>query len=264
MQARSSRPRFWIALQPGIVRIYKVAGLVALTAILVGLVGFLVVNIYYFFDHTWVRPTKLTPTHQKVIEASSALADGRLRASQLATEKIEIEEQLNEIDRTIKADDKFIAEVGTSVDAPRTPEQWVLRRELERAKLEEENMAGKRAPLNQRIESLKLRIVDQDGLVNRLAASPYLKAIDGKVVLAFVPNQNLKNLAIGTPLYGCHWGLVWCNKVGTVKSVLDGEVEGLHPHDESIQRGQMIEIDVSSWGANETVLFAGGKPLVFF
>ena len=90
MQARSSRPRFWIALQPGIVRIYKVAGLVALTAILVGLVGFLVVNIYYFFDHTWVRPTKLTPTHQKVIEASSALADGRLRAAQLATEKAAI------------------------------------------------------------------------------------------------------------------------------------------------------------------------------
>ncbi len=25
----------------------------------------------------------------------------------------------------------------------------------------------------------------------------------------------------------------------------------------------MIEIDVSSWGANETVLFAGSKPLVF-
>jgi len=39
-------------------------------------------------------------------------------------------------------------------------------------------------------------------------------------------------------------------------------IEGLHPHDESIQRGQMIEIDVSSWGANETVLLAGRTPLV--
>ena len=56
MQSRSSRPRFWIALQPSIVRLYKAAGLVALTAILVGLVGFLIVNIFYFFDHSWVRP----------------------------------------------------------------------------------------------------------------------------------------------------------------------------------------------------------------
>ncbi len=264
MQARSQRPRFWIALQPGIVRIYKIAGLIALTAILVGLIGFLVINIYYFFDHTWVRPTKLTPTHQKVVEASTQLADAKLRASQLAAEKSEIEEQLKEIDRTIKDEDKFIAEVGNAVDAPRSPEQWVLRREVEKAKLDQENLAGKRSPLNQRIESLKLRITDQDAVVGRLAASPYLKAIDGKVVLAFVPNQNLKNIAIGTPLYGCHWGLVWCRKVGTVKSVLDGEVEGIHPHDESIQRGQMLEIDVSSWGANEDVLFAGSKPLVFF
>ena len=60
MQPRSSRPRFWIAIQPSIVRVYKVAGLIALTAILVGLVGFLIVNIYYFFDHTWVRPVVLS------------------------------------------------------------------------------------------------------------------------------------------------------------------------------------------------------------
>ena len=34
--------------------------------ILVGLIGFLIVNIFYFFDHTWVRPVVLSPTHQKV------------------------------------------------------------------------------------------------------------------------------------------------------------------------------------------------------
>ena len=31
-------PRFWVAMQPSIIRVYKVAGLVALTAILVGLI----------------------------------------------------------------------------------------------------------------------------------------------------------------------------------------------------------------------------------
>src|SRR3954469_14167010 len=106
----SRRPRFWIALQPSIVRIYKVAGLVALSAILVGLLGFLVINIFYFFDHTWVRPVVLSPTHQKVVEASTQLNDARLRQSQLDAEKIEIEAQLAEIDRTITADDKFLTE----------------------------------------------------------------------------------------------------------------------------------------------------------
>ncbi len=59
MEARKT-PRFWIAVQPSIIRLYKVAGLFALGAILVGLLGFLAVNIFYYFDHTWVRPVVLT------------------------------------------------------------------------------------------------------------------------------------------------------------------------------------------------------------
>ncbi|HET7501594.1 MAG TPA: hypothetical protein VFK02_11340 [Kofleriaceae bacterium] len=263
MQPRPTRPRFWIALQPSIVRVYKVAGLVALTAILVGLVGFLIVNIFYFFDHTWVRPVVLSPTHQRVVEASTQLADAKLRASQLTTEKLEAEGQLAEVERMVSADDKFISELGDTVDAPRTPEQWLVRRELEKARLDKENATGRRVPLTQRVESLKLRIKDQDAVVGRLGQSPYLKAIENKVTLVFVPNQNLKNIRIGSPLYGCMWGLVWCRKVGTVKTVVDGEVQDIHPHDESVQRGLMVEVDVSDWGASEAVLFAGSKPLWF-
>jgi len=263
MQPRSTRPRFWIALQPSIVRIYKIAGLVALTAILVGLVGFLITNIFYFFDHTWVRPVVLSPTHQRVVEASTQLADAKLRAGQLTTEKLEVEAELAELERVVAADDRFIDEVGTTVDAPKSPDQWLVRRELEKARLEKENASGKRLPLGQRVESLSLRIKDQDAVVGRLAQSPYLKAIENKVTLAFVSNQNLKNVKLGSPLYGCVWGLVWCKKVGTVKAVLDGEVQDIHPHDESIQRGLMVEVDVTEWGASETVLFAGSKPLWF-
>ena len=203
MQPRSTRPRFWLALQPSIVRVYKIAGLVALTAILVGLVGFLVINIFYFFDHTWVRPVVLSPTHQRVVEASTQLSDAKLRASQLISERLELEAQLAEIERVVASDDKFIAEIGTTADAPKTPEQWLVRREVEKTKLEKENASGRRVPLGQRIESLKLRIKDQDAVVGRLAQSPYLKAIENKVTLVFVPNQNLKNIRIGGPLYGC-------------------------------------------------------------
>ncbi|HUJ59672.1 MAG TPA: hypothetical protein VLX92_14305 [Kofleriaceae bacterium] len=265
MEAPRKTPRFWMAVQPSIIRLYKVAGLVALTAILVGLVGFLIVNVFYFFDHTWVRPVVLSPTHQKVVEASTQLADARMHASQIDAERLELKAQLEEIDRTVSADDKFLAEVGTTADAPKTPEQWLVHREVEKAQLDKQNADGKRAAVKARLDSLVMRSKDEDSLVHRLEQSPYLRAQNGKVVLGFVPYQNLRNVKEGTKLYACSWGLVLCHVVGHVKVAIDGEVQDIHPHDESIQRGIMVEIDMTTPSAEgETVLFAGSKPLWLF
>ncbi len=264
MEARKT-PRFWVAVQPSIIRLYKVAGLIALTAILVGLLGFLVVNIFYFFDNSWVRPVVLSPTHQKVVEASGQLNDARLRASQLDTEKIEIQAQLAEIDRAVKADDEFLTGIGSLVDAPKTPEQWLVRREVDKAHLDKDNQQGRRAPLESRLQSLGMRIKEQEEVVHRLEQSPYLRARQGKVVLAFVPYSNLKHIKVGTKLYGCSWGLVMCSRVGKVKATIDGEVQDIHPHDQSVQRGIMVEIELSTPSAEgNSVLFAGGKPLWLF
>jgi hypothetical protein len=264
MEARKT-PRFWIAVQPSIIRLYKVAGLLALGAILIGLLGFLAVNIFYYFDHTWVRPVVLTSNHQKVIEAEKQLDDAKLRASQLETEKIEINASLAEIKRTVEADNKFLTDVGTAAAAPKTAEEWLVRREVEKTKLDMENQAGRKAPLEQRLTSLDLSVKDQEQLVSRLAQSPYLKALNGTVYLAFVPYSNLSNVKEGTKLYGCSWGLVMCHTVGHITKILPGEVENIHPHDESIQRGQMMEISLTTpSAANDSVLFAGGKPLWLF
>jgi hypothetical protein len=264
MEARKT-PRFWIAVQPSIIRLYKVAGLVALTAILVGLLGFLIVNIFYFFDNSWVRPVVLSPTHQKVVEASGQLADARLRGSQLDTEKLEIEAQLAEIERAVTIDDKFIADIGTNADAPKSAEQWLLRRELDRTKLDKANQTGRRAPLEMRLESLGLRMKEQEQVVHRLEQSPYLRAVNGKVVLAFVPYSNLRHIKAGTKLYGCSWGLVMCSRVGKIKATIDGEIQDIHPHDQSVQRGVMVEIELSTPSAEgNSVLFADGKPLWLF
>ena len=265
MEAQRKNPRFWIAVQPQIVRLYKVAGLVALTAILIGLLGFLVVNIFYFFDHTWVRPVVLSPTHQKVVEASTALNEARLAASKLDSEKIEIQAQLAEIERSVTADDKFLTDVGSNADASKTPEQWLLHREVEEAQLDKDNQNGRRAPLKSRLDGLAPRIDDQQAVVKRLEASPYLRAISKNVVLAFVPYTNKGNVKLGTKLYACKWGLVNCASVGKVTATIDGEVQDIHPHDESIQRGFMVEIELSTPSAEgESVLFAGGKPLWLF
>jgi hypothetical protein len=260
-QAHRKTPRFWVAVQPSIVRLYKLAGLFALTAILIGLLGFLVVNIFYFFDHSWVRPVVLSPTHQEVVKASTQLADAKLRASQLETEKVEITASLAEIDRAVASDEKIITELGAP-DSKKAAEQWVT---VEKTRLDRENEIGKRAPLTSRLDGLAARIKEQGDLVNRLAESPYLRAINRKVVLAFVPYQNLVNVKLGTKLYSCAWGLVFCSRVGRVTATIDGEVQNTHPHDDSIQRGTMVEIELTNPAAEgESVLFAGGKPLWLF
>jgi len=260
-------PRFWMAVQPSIIRLYKVAGLVALTAILVGLIGFLIVNIFYFFDHTWVKPVVLGPQHPKVVEAQNQLNDAKQRYGQLDAERLELAAQLEEIDRAVKADDAFLTEVGTQADNPRSAEQWLAHREVEKTRLDKENQTGRLAPLKARQASIEKRIKDQEALVHRLEQSPYLRGRDGKFVLGFVPYQNLRNIndKQQTKLYACSWGLVLCHVVGRVKSTIDGEVQDIHPHDESVQRGIMVEIELSTPSAEgESVLFAGSKPLWLF
>ena len=260
-------PRFWIAVQPTIIRLYKVAGLVALSAILIGLIGFLIVNIFYFFDHTWVKPVVLGPQHPKVVDAINQLNDAKQRQSQLDAERLEIEAQIGEIQRDVKADDAFLAEVGTQADTPKTPEQWLVHREVEKTRLERDNETGRLAPLQARQSSIGSRIKDQEALVHRLEQSPYLHGRDGKFVLAFVPYQNLRNIndKQQTKLYACSWGLVMCHVVGRVKATIDGEVQDIHPHDESVQRGIMVEIELTTPSAEtENVLFAGSKPLWLF
>lgn len=266
MEASRKQSRgFWEAAQPAIVRLYKVAGLLALTAILVGLIGFLVVNVFYFFDHTWVRPVALTPNHQKVVEATTQLNDARLRASQLDSEQLEIRASMEAIERAVAFDDKFISEVGIAVDAPKAADQWLLRREVEHAKLDKEDQIGKKAPLTSRLASLDKRVKEQKELVNKLEQSPYLRAANHNIVLAFVPYSNLRNVKLGTKLYSCSWGLVMCSRVGKVTATIDGEIQDIHPHDETIQRGVMVEIELTTPSAAETnVLFAGGKPLWLF
>ncbi len=266
MEAPSKQSRgFWEAAQPTIVKLYKLAGLFALTAILIGLLGFLVVNVFYFFDHTWVRPIKLNSNHAKVVEASGQLTDAKLRASQLESEQLEIAAQLEQIDRTVASEEAFLKDVGTVADAPKTPDQWTLRHDIENTKLDIANQTGKKAPLTKRLESLKLLRSSQDQVVSRLQQSPYLRATSHDVVLAFVPNANRRNVALGTKLYGCSWGLVMCSRVGKVTATIDGEVQDTHPHDETIERGFMVEIELTTpSAADNKVLFAGGKPLWFF
>ncbi len=151
-------------------------------------------------------------------------------------------------------------DIGTQAESPKTADQWLLRREVDRTQLDKANQLGRRAPLEARLESIGTRIKEQEAVVHRLEQSPYLRAVNGKVVLAFVPYSNLRHIKTGTKLYGCSWGLVMCSRVGKIKGTIDGEVQDIHPHDQSVQRGIMVEIELTTPSAEgNSVLFAGGS-----
>jgi hypothetical protein len=250
-QKQSRWNRISPVLQPLIIKLYKVAGIVSLSVILLGLIAYLTVTVFYFLDRSWVRPVILSPEHHRVVEASTGLADAKMRRSELEAEQA--------------SNEKFEATVaGLAADAGKNAQAALVRREVDKSVLERQAAGDRRAALQRRIKELDVRTGEQDVVINRLAASPYMKATQQRKVVAFVPYQNLRNAQPGTSLYGCSWGLVICSRIGTIVSLLDGEVQETHPHDDSLQRGVLVEIELTDAKAAENpVLFAGGKPLFF-
>ena len=87
-----------------------------------------------------------------MIEAQTQLADAKLRASTFLTEKADLEEELARLERRVKSSDKIIADLAKDTEAPKSPEQWLLRLKLDEAQLEKDNAVGRRSPVQQRLE----------------------------------------------------------------------------------------------------------------
>jgi hypothetical protein len=139
------------------------------------------------------------------------------------------------------------------------------RRELSQAELEHQAAIDDLAVADRELAILDAAIATQKTAVERLGTSYYLKARNNKVVVGFVPYDNLTTARPGTPLFRCSWGLVNCSEVGKVLSVLDGEVSERHPDKDRTLRGVMIEMQLSDNHAGEdNVLFAGSKPFWIF
>jgi hypothetical protein len=256
---RPSRTR--LLLQPAIIRAYKTAGIAALGLILVGLVVFLTVNVFYFFNDNWVKPQILGPNHEKVIAAVATEADAQLHRTQLIHQRGAAVAELAQIDRQVATDTRFVADAGAHAGPIASADEAVIRDLIERKVLANAGAADRKLGLEHQIADLDTRLAEQDEMLARLARSPYLRAASGRVVVGFVPYDNLDNVHPGVTLYGCEWGLIRCAAVGKVTALVDGEVRDTHPHDDSPQRGLLVEISLTDAGAAQWgILFAGKKP----
>ncbi|HEY8080337.1 MAG TPA: hypothetical protein VIF62_39675 [Labilithrix sp.] len=215
-------------------------------------------------------------TKDEVVRANAELASLAGTNLELAQKQVTIEQQLWDVRR--QADS--LAVVGVMIhggnptkmafawgDAkPVVPTREVLaaQREFDLSVLQKKRANEETAAIRAGISAADATLVRYDALLAAIKETPYLKAVDHHLTVAFVPYANLDSAKPGTPVYSCAANIVWCTKVGVVGEVLEGEVTGQNPLQRVELRGAMVRLDVADMrSAREPVLHAGRKPLFF-
>jgi hypothetical protein len=259
--------RFTPYVQGGLIRAYKVLGILALTGILIGLICFVTVNLFYLVNRSWVRPVALSPTHSSVLNAMATLSSESAERDDLMSEREQLRAELAGIERILQLNDQFQQEFENT--ARGTPgakssevyEALVARRAYGESVIERERSAARKLVIGRRIERLDSAIARYDKLILEIQGSAYITATERKVTVAFVPYENLDNVESGMPIYACRWGLILCRQVGEVRAQLKGEVTDNHPQSGNGMRGVMVELDLDDReAAGEKALFVGKKP----
>lgn len=251
-------------IRQSIVKTYRVVGIVLLVAVLVGLISYLTVNVYYVASRSWVMPELLTANDSRVVTAVTALDDAETRLDELSREYTDTTLLIKRVGREIGEAETFLGTYGSALsNITSVFDRAMLQRELSEARIEADAGKERVARLEEELTTLNTRIARQKGIVAQWQQSPYLKVSKGNVAVAFVPYRNLAKIAPGISLHSCWAALMFCSNVGTVKSILPGEVLGRSPHDSQTERGVFVEVEVSEAGMRERVLFVGGAPLLF-
>src|SRR5690606_745408 len=115
----------------------------------------------------------------------------------------------------------------------------------------------------QTIAALEASLARHEAILEAMRQSPYLRAASNSAHVAFVPYDNLEEVEVGAPVYGCALGMIFCGQVGTIKEISPGEVSFKHPEREELLRGRMVELELEEpEAARDDVLFVGGRPLL--
>lgn len=335
-----------------VVSTYKVVGFAVLSVIALALVSYLGANVFYWFSTSWIEPTVIAPTDDRVLALSTQLlqqssARDKVAADLADAERVakmdqeyvdaarkaladELADRKSELTRLMAINKSFAstrAEVASSGRAFSAMSKRRLAAEYSSHFIDREtamtgalqlsqlaqgnlNMAEKevelykrRAELSRETEALGaavgakpaarhsievLKIVadvkraelelakarDNEGvlkkslerydhMVKTLSDAPFLRAVDGKDSIAFVPYDNIDRVKAGAPIYGCWIGPMFCKRVGSVVALLPGEMAYKHPLHNSQLRGQPVQIQLTDVrDAERKVLFVGGRPFL--
>jgi hypothetical protein len=205
--------------------------------------------------HLLDQEDHLTTNHQLAQMAESQLT--------LAEHAVELESRQDELRRAIQGFDAARGQPGSHT-GQMTTEVLLLEREYHRSVLEQAHAEAMHAALQEDLRALDKAAARYEKLLATIRGSPYLRAFEGHLTVAFVPYENLDNARPDTPLYACAAKLLWCRQVGVVGEVLEGEVSVKHPIRQHFLRGVMVELRLDdSLAAREDLLHLGRAPLLF-
>ena len=200
------------------------------------------------------RERYLTTNHQ--------LAEmGELELS-LAQRGIDIQSRVSRLQRDVRSIDTMTR--GAKGDAALSLDLLKLQQDYVRSTVEVAKATASRDNLAEQLRITASSLERFERLVIAIKNSPYLKAMEDHVTVAFVPYENLEHAHEGVPLYRCAFGLIVCSQVGVIGQTLDGEVMQQHPIRTTTLRGAMVEIKLTDGaGAREKLLHVGRPPLLF-
>nr|BDT35017.1 hypothetical protein MFMH1_46860 [Myxococcus sp. MH1] len=194
---------------------------------------------------------KLTLNHHLAQLAQSNLS--------LAQTTVDLETRVEGIHREIAG----LTAVQDGTPDGMTSDVLLLEREYTHSMLEQARAEATLRSLEHDAKALDDVAQRYEALIASLKASPYLRAIEKDLTVAFVPYENLGNAAEGAPLFACALKVVWCREVGVVGRVLEGEVSIKHPIRQHMLRGVMVELKLTdAASAREDLLHLGRAPLV--
>ncbi|MGA9520943.1 MAG: hypothetical protein WBV82_05735 [Myxococcaceae bacterium] len=200
----------------------------------------------------------LTTNHQLAQIAQTNLS--------FSKNEVDLTQRLWAVRRELAGYDDLLGRMHESSASSGTPttELLLLEKELVRSTLEAQRAEETRDALKETLAALDRSITQHAQLLDTIRKSPWLRATERNVTVAFVPYDNLDEARPGEPLYGCALQFGWCKRVGVITEVYEGEVQARHPARNAELRGVMVEIELDDgrW-VREAILHAGRAPLFF-
>jgi hypothetical protein len=181
--------------------------------------------------------------------------------SQIAAGNLSLAEKNVELDKRtadlLRETDSLAAIVAEKPAARHSYEVLRMLQDMKRAEVELAKARDNRAAIGKSVGRY-------EQMVRTIQDSPYLRAAERKDTIAFFPYDNVDKVKPGAPLYACAIGLFFCTRVGKVVSVLAGETLFKHPLNNTMLRGQSVQLQLDDPKTGERpVLFAGGRPVLF-
>ncbi|MEO8551118.1 MAG: hypothetical protein ABI678_14130 [Kofleriaceae bacterium] len=170
-------PRTW---SKHVVTAYRMLGFAILTIIVVVLIGYITTTAFYYWSNSWIVPTALAPTDEKIVALQSQLAERQNQRDQTAM-------ALDQAERAIAVQQAFQGEFAKAIQSDLDGRKAALERMRQLAAAASSTRTQIRRSNNAYAQESKRRMAEEwkAGLIDRNAM------LSGRFQLAQITTSNL-------------------------------------------------------------------------